>query len=229
MKALVFDSGPIISLAMNNLLWILDPLKSRLGGEFYITPSVKKELVDRPLHIKKFEFEALQVAKVIDDRVLELSTNKLTKKSKELMTLANHCFTSKGKYLRIVQEAEIEILTLAAELGTNAAVIDERTVRLLLEDAEDLRTLLEKRLHSSVQMQARNVKFIQERLGGISIIRSAELATVAFSLGLFDDLIPKMQKGRALLLDAVLWGVKSNGCAITENEIEEIKKMMLST
>ena len=77
-------------------------------------------------------------------------------------------------------------------------------------------------------MQARNVKFIQERLGGISIIRSAELATAAFSLGLFDDLIPKMQKGKELLLDAVLWGVKSNGCAITENEIEEIKKMMLN-
>ena len=35
-KALIFDSGAIITLALNNLLYILKPLKKEFGGEFYI-------------------------------------------------------------------------------------------------------------------------------------------------------------------------------------------------
>ena len=54
MKSLVFDAGPIISLTMNNLLWLLDPLKVNFKGEFYIPMAVKGELVDRPLTTKKF-------------------------------------------------------------------------------------------------------------------------------------------------------------------------------
>lgn len=225
MTSLLFDSGPIISLAMNNLLWILEPLKRKTGGNFTITGAVKRELVERPLTIKKFEFEAIQVAKLIENGVLEITADK-SKKSKLLADVANSCFECKGQQLRIVQDAEIEILAIASETG-NAAVIDERTVRLLVEDAEDLRTLLEKRLHSDVKMNSRNVRRFQKELGSVHIIRSSELVGVAFALGLFDELVPRMKRGREVLLDAVLWGVKSDGCAITENEIEEIKKALL--
>src|SRR3989344_4053400 len=75
MKSLVFDAGPIISLATNNLLQILPPLKERFNGSFYITKSVKKELVDRPFEIKKFKFEAIQVEKLIEEGVLEIIDN----------------------------------------------------------------------------------------------------------------------------------------------------------
>ena len=61
MKSLIFDAGPIISLATNNLLWILEPLKNKFDGKFYLTDAVKRELVDRPLETKKFKFEAIQV------------------------------------------------------------------------------------------------------------------------------------------------------------------------
>ena len=59
MKCLVFDSGPIISLTTNNLLWILEPLKNKFKGRFVITEGVRKELIDKPLTTKKFKFEAL--------------------------------------------------------------------------------------------------------------------------------------------------------------------------
>lgn len=225
MTSLLFDSGPIISLTMNNLLWIFELLKRKLGGDFYITDTVKRELVERPLTIKKFEFEAIQIARLIDSGVLEITADK-SKKSKRLVDLANACFECKGQSLRIVQDAEMEILAIASDTG-NAAVIDERTVRLLVEDAEDLRTLLEKRLHSDVKMNSGNVRRFQKELGRVRIIRSSELAGVAFALGLFDEMVPRMKKGREVLLDAVLWGVKSDGCAITESEIEEIKKILL--
>jgi len=61
MKALVFDTGPIITLAMNNLLWLVKEMKDKFNGEFYITESVKRECVDRPLTSKKYKYEAIQV------------------------------------------------------------------------------------------------------------------------------------------------------------------------
>ena len=41
MKALVFDSSAIISLATNNLLWTVKHLKEKFGGEFILPASVK--------------------------------------------------------------------------------------------------------------------------------------------------------------------------------------------
>ena len=71
MKTIVFDTGPIISLTMNNLLWILEPLKSISNANFYITNPVKKELVDNPLNkTKRFKFEALQVLHYIENGIL---------------------------------------------------------------------------------------------------------------------------------------------------------------
>ena len=57
MKALVFDAGPIITLTMNNLLWLLEQLKSQFNGEFFICPAVRRELVDKPLQTKKYKFQ----------------------------------------------------------------------------------------------------------------------------------------------------------------------------
>ena len=71
-KSLFFDTGPIISLVMSRLIWILPKLKEKFQGNFYITPAVKYELVDRPIGVKRFEFEALQTMKLINDGVLEI-------------------------------------------------------------------------------------------------------------------------------------------------------------
>ena len=48
-KAIFFDAGPIISLVMSRLGWILPLLKKKYGGKFYITPAVSMELIERPL------------------------------------------------------------------------------------------------------------------------------------------------------------------------------------
>ena len=45
-KALIFDSSTIITLALNNMINILEPLKKSFNGEFLITPYVKKEIID---------------------------------------------------------------------------------------------------------------------------------------------------------------------------------------
>ena len=109
-KILFFDAGPIISLVMSRLAGILPELKKQFGGTFYITPAVKYELVDRPINVKRFEFEALQTLKLITDGVLEVYDKVPQKKVARLRTLANGAFRIKNKPIDIVQSGELESL-----------------------------------------------------------------------------------------------------------------------
>ena len=61
MKYLVFDSSSLITLAMNNLIWVLEPLKKKYKGDFCISTSVRNEILDTPLKGKKFKLEAMQL------------------------------------------------------------------------------------------------------------------------------------------------------------------------
>src|SRR3989344_7483714 len=71
-KSIVFDTGPIISLATNNLLWILEPLEKAFGGDFIMPPGVRKELIDNPLRSKRFKFEAMQALNLVNTGVLKI-------------------------------------------------------------------------------------------------------------------------------------------------------------
>src|SRR3989339_1650723 len=100
-KSIFIDAGPIISLVMSRLIWILPKLKEKWGGHFYITPAVKRELVERPIKVKRFEFEALQVMKLIKEGVLEVYNSVPLKKVEELKDLANNSFKVKDKNIDI--------------------------------------------------------------------------------------------------------------------------------
>ena len=67
MKSLAIDSSSIISLATNSLLWILEPLKKQFQGDFYITDSVKQEVINRPLSTKRFKLEALMIKEIVEE------------------------------------------------------------------------------------------------------------------------------------------------------------------
>ena len=80
-KALIFDSSSIITLSMNNLLNLLPPLKKKFKGEFYITEGVKREIVDKPLQIKRFELNAMMISNMINEGVLSLYVGDIKEKS----------------------------------------------------------------------------------------------------------------------------------------------------
>ncbi len=225
-KILFFDSGPIISLIMSRLVWILPELKKQFGGKFYITPAVQLELVERPLNVHRFQFEALQVMKLIHDGVLEVYNKVPQKRAASLIKLANGTFSIKGKTMDIIQEGEMESVASALELGA-AVVMDERTLRLLIEDPKNLVHLLSHRFQSTVGANKENLVQLKKELQSISIIRSIELAAVAYRLGLLDDYLPSQKDGQEILLNSVLWATKYNGCAVTEEEIGALKQKLL--
>ncbi len=223
MKSLVFDSGPIISLSMNSLLWVLPELKKIFKGKFYITQSVKKETIDNPINSKRFKFEALQVFKEYKENILEMFEKPdLKQRTEQILDISNNLFSGYGKNINIVQYAEMEVLAAAFISRADAVVIDERTTRLLVENPEKLRNILQKKLHTPISVNTSNLIKLKNFTKNIKVIRSTELILIAYEKGLLNKYILDISSSRKTLVDGLLWGLKLNGCSISGDEISKI-------
>ncbi len=224
-KAIIFDAGALITISMNGLDKELIRLKGIFDGVFLITQQVKKEVIDKPLTIKNFELEALRTKKLLDDKVIELADDygldnkSIENKSNEIMNIANSFFMSPKEPVRLLHLGEASCLALSEMLNKekikNVIVIDERTTRMLIEKPENLRELLIRKLHTNISLVKQNFEYFKN----FQVIRSAELIYVAWRKGLVE------LKDGIFILDALLYAIKSKGCAISSDEIEEIKKL----
>lgn len=224
MNLLIFDSSAVINFAMNGILDILENLKKVFPGKLIITPAVKREIIDRPRQIKKFELGALKIKNLLNISVLEMpdslriSNQEIERKTREILFLANHTYASKGQWMQIIHEGEASCLALSllsSRQGIkNLLVIDERTTRMLCEKPENLAKLFESKIHIRINYNPKNASLFRE----IRIIRSAELIYIAYKKNLVSIKDPD-------ILDALLYGVKFKGCAISKEEIMEIKHL----
>ncbi|MDP2672190.1 MAG: hypothetical protein Q8O84_00060 [Nanoarchaeota archaeon] len=223
-KVLIFDSSSLISLSLNGLLEELKKLKKIFNGEFIITKEVKREVIDEPIKMKMYELEALKIQNLIDEGCLNMpdkigiQDKEITNLMFKLMNLANTMFIGNGNEIQLIQKGETSCLALSKLLNDkkikNVLVIDERTLRMLVEKPENLKELLEKKLHTNIKLRKGNFQQFKD----FKIIRSAELMYVAYKKGLIN------LKGKEVL-DALLYALKFKGCAISFDEIEEIKKI----
>jgi len=223
MKAIIFDASSLISLSMNGLLPELKELRKIFDGKFIITGQIKKEVIDKPLTIKKFELEALKIKQLFDEKVLELPSsvgikdNEILEQTAKLVDIANNLFIGREKEIHLISSGEASCLALGKLLEgkriNNIIAIDERTMRMLVEKPENLQKLLQRKLHTRVIIKKKNFSAFK----GFKIIRSAELVYIAYKKGLV-----KLKNGKTVL-DALLWAVKSKGCSISNEEINEIK------
>jgi hypothetical protein len=221
MKYIIFDSGPIINFAMNSLLPVLKKLKTEFNGEFLITKEVKQEVIDTPLNIKKYELEALQIKELFDEGILkhaDLSPEQIDElrvKRETIMNMANTTFYANNHPIHLIEKGESAALALSwITKEPNVIAIDERTARMLCENPENLRKLLQKKLGTNITANKKNYEFFQK----FKVIRSTELAYIAFQKGLVD-----IKDKRTL--DALLNALKYHGCSISEEEIEEAKRL----
>jgi len=220
-KKIVFDTSSLISLVTNDLLWTLRPLKEKLQGDFLISPSVKKELVDYPIKTNRFKFEAVRIQSFIEQGFLTLNeridvTN--------LLHSVNHIYYANGENIKILHYGELEALALAIAVKADAYVVDERTMRWLIEDPVALKQLLEAKLHVPVRMDMSAARNFSNFVKGLNIIRSTELMMVAYELGLLHSFVTK-EFGAKDLIDGILWGLRLKGCAISTEEINDLVRM----
>ncbi|GAG20221.1 unnamed protein product, partial [marine sediment metagenome] len=128
---------------------------------------------------------------------------------------ANSTFNAKGKNIHLIDKGECAALALCSILKTpSILVIDERTARMLCENPENLRKLLQKKLKTQIKANKNNYKYFK----GFKIIRSTELAYIAHKKGLIELKDPKAY-------EAMLYGLKYKGCSISEQEVQQMSKL----
>jgi len=130
LKSIVFDAGPVISLTTNNLLWLLEELKKKYKGEFYLAEAAKKELIDMPLETKKFKFEALQVLRCINEDILKIIQN--SELEEETINLGEIY-----RKLKMIEQRMATKADLDRALETVAVVSNKDTMRQIKESHED--------------------------------------------------------------------------------------------
>ncbi len=223
-KIFIMDSGILINLAMNGLLYILEDLKKDFNGKFIITKQVKYETIDNPLNVQKFELDALEIKALLENKTIELPDSLnipeplLNRKTAELMSIANHLLTRNNEPIKIVSEGEISCLALSSILSEqdieNIIGIDERTTRILSEKPENLEELMSRKLHTAVKLSTKNFSAFKE----FKFIRSPEIVYTAYKKGIL-----RIKDRRAL--EAALYATKFKGSSISWNEIRILKKM----
>jgi hypothetical protein len=221
MKFLIFDAGPLISLALSGMLGILEKIKSK-EIEFVITPQVKKEVIDRAMQIKKYKLEAVRVSNLLEKGILKISSDFI--KDEELFKETTNCINLSKKLIRagkerisIIQEGEASCLAFSKLIGKeNLIVIDERTTRMVSESIENLKNLMIKKLHMDIQINKKDLEYFKT----FRYIRSSELIFLAFKRGLID-----LKKDKETL-DALLYSLKFRGTAISSREIEKMEEMI---
>lgn len=223
MTIIIFDTGPIITLTLNNLTWLLEEFKRKCDCQMIVPDSVKFELIDRPIEGKKYKFEALQTLVYLKNHTLDVYKGRIRTETNQLADLMNSIFMAKGKNLQLVHLGEVETIAVALKLNADVIVVDERTVRLLIEAPKVLHKLMERKLHTKIDINLPNLSLLQKKTANIKIIRSVEIVTRAYELGMLDKYLPyDMPDSKKELLTAVLWAMKLNGCSITQEEIYEI-------
>ena len=148
-------------------------------------------------------------------------------KANELLQVANHTFKARNNWIKIVHRGEMEAIACALVTDSETLVIDERTTRVLIESPDLLKRQLERKLHTGIEVNEDNLNQLKEELKNLNVIRSFELVTIAFELGLLNMFTLKEQEKvvpniRSAVLEGVLWGVKLNGCSVKREEIYEV-------
>jgi hypothetical protein len=223
-KAIIFDASTIISFAMACLYDDFRKLHKNFGGHFIITREVKKEVIDKPMQIPRFQLESIKIQELVDEKILELpdvlniKDKEINEKTKEIMNLVNSTFEdSKGK-IKLISDGEASCIALSSILNekkiANVIAIDERTMRSFCETPDKLKKHLEKKLHTKIYTEKNNSKFFEK----FRIIRSIELAYIAYK----KELIGIKNKH---FLDSLINSLRYKGCSISNEDVSDLKRL----
>jgi len=216
-QSMVCDSSALISLTDSCFMHALYFLKKKYSGSFIIPPSVEYECVTHPMSMKMHALHALRIKRAIKDGTIDVVQLTDSKEVQEIKWLGNNFFYASGTPLRLIQEGEIEMLALARQAGVQNMLVDERTVRMLVEDPETLRIHLEDEFHRPITVNEENLSSFSRLTKGFRFFRSSELLLLAYEKGYFAD-YGELEKDA---IEAALYKLKYSGCAVGFSEIGE--------
>ncbi len=224
-KEILCDSSALISLTDSCIAQSLTHLTKKLGITFIITDTIEYECVTHPLNIatKAYAFSALRIQNALQNGIIVKvkSSPSIIQKRDEILRLTNNMFFAQGRPLTLVQAGEAEMIALASDLRMKHLFMDERTTRLLIEAPFKIKDHFEQEFRTNIMVNRENLEKFSDVVKGMEVYRSAELVTLAYEHGFFDDY--KMLKKDAYT--AALYRLKYSGCSIRYDEIDELVKM----
>ena len=134
--------------------------------------------------------------------------------------MANSIFSIKGKPIEIIQKGEAETIALAKILKARVVAIDERTTRLLIENALNLKKFMAYKYKENVKLNQKTLIDFTALVPRLQIVRSTELIALAFDRKLFAPELNQTRKD----LEAALYAMKYSGCAVSFEEIQGFLK-----
>lgn len=216
-QSIICDSSSLISLTDSCFVHIFYFLKRKFKGKFIIPKSVEYECIDHPMKMKMHALHALRLKRAVKDGAIEVVDMPLAKKAQEMQWIANNSFYARGTPIRLLHQGETEMLALAHELGVENLLIDERTTRMLVEDAEALRAHFEHEFGCPITVEQKNLSALQSMTKNLRFFRSSELLLIAYEKGYFEE-YGELERDA---VEASLYKLKYSGCAVGFSEIEE--------
>jgi predicted nucleic acid-binding protein len=198
-------------MSINCLLPCISNLANH--AQIIVPQAVFDEIITNPAKTLRFRLGSIRFSKLVANGIISVKSVS-EKKVAEITNLANKIFWFKGNPIKIMHTGEAEALVLAIEFNA-ILLLDERTIRILVEEPSALRYLLEQRMHKKISIDYNAIKSCRKILGNIPIIRTTELVTILYEHNL-------LELGHSKeVLEACLWALKFSGCAITKEEIKE--------
>ena len=218
MKTLVCDASSLISLSEVCLLCMLEKFAGKV--QIIVPPGVKKEIVDNPLHSKKYGFKAYQLNNYIEDGLIHVYPEDVKKETSLILHHANNFLEYKNQPIKLIHMGEAQALACLNQTMEKTFLVDERTTRLLIEDPLKVQEHMEHTTKKKVIVDHRALEKFQELTRGIKIIRSAELAVYAYEQNWLNH------RASEKTLSDLLYALKFAGCSITNEEIERYTEML---
>jgi predicted nucleic acid-binding protein len=214
----ICDSSSLISMSMNCMLPVVTELSE--NADFIITPTVYDEIITNPQRAGHHRMGPLQFKALCDNGILKTEKPD-NAEVQAILDLSNNIYYAKHRSLNIIQRGEAEALSLAN--GGDVLLMDERTLRYMIESPRDLLGLLQHRMRRGITMKRERREAFEKYCKGVSIIRSSEILAVAYEKGILEKYFsgPKRE-----IIEASLWALKLKGCSLSNEDIDEYLKML---
>src|SRR3989338_9104061 len=192
-RGLVFDTGPIISLTINNLLWLLEPLKKAFNGNFYITRGVYDELIKNKTNQL---LELMNKCFLVNNTPLKIVHYAEIETVATALLLGHNTVVIDERTTRKYIEDPFSLKkTLERKLG-NKVTVDRYCLKQVKNEIEKLKVIRSFEL----------------------VIMAYELGLLdRYILNEERKLISDLDHA---VLEGALWGIKLNGCSVREEDIK---------
>ncbi len=217
-KRLICDSSSLISMAMNCMLPLIVELSE--SADFIITQTVYDEIITNPERGGHHRMGPLQFRALLKNGIMKVEKAD-PGEADRILGISNSIYYARHRPLTIIQRGEAEALALAND--GDALLVDERTLRFLIEDPDNLKELLQYRMHKGVTMDRDRRKMFQSYCQGVSMIRSSEIVAVAYERGILEKYFCGEKRQ---MLEACLWALKFKGCSLSAEDINDYLRML---